>query len=341
MHVVSMIPPRAYLNDLGKVGVTVDTLGMRRGVPDPRAVLRLAGMLKRRRPLVLHSHMVHANLLSRLTRPFYRVPAMICTAHSTFEGGSLREWAYRMTDRLCDLTTQVSQVGLERYVRIGVAAPHKIRFVPNGVDTKRFRPDFQNRFRLRAELGLQDDFIWLAVGRFEEAKDYPNLIRAFASVVRRRGRTVLLIVGQGPLRKEVERLARELGVTAYLRFMGVRGDIPDLMNAADGYVMSSAWEGLPIVLLEASASGLPVVATDVGGNREVVLEGKSGILVPPKDHEALARSMLQIMALPQEIRVSMGMQARQHIEDHYALDKLVDQWEALYWEVLRKREASF
>lgn len=335
--VISMLPPEAYVRELEVAAIPVFSLGMRRGVPDLRALFRLARIVRRERPCVFHSHMVHANLLARVCRPIASVPVLVCTAHNIWEGSRWREWAYRLTDPFCDLTTQVSDAGLERYVRIGAVPARKIRFVPNGVDTNRFRPDIKARAYLRDSLGLRSEFIWLAVGRLEQAKDYPNMIRAFAKVHQLRRESRLFIVGQGSLRAEMERLAAELGLGNVVNFLGVRRDIPELMNAADAYVMSSAWEGMPLVLLEAAAVGLPVVATDVGGNREIVLDGKTGLLVPPKDPDALAGAMLRVMTLSPGARAAMGQAARSHIEAHYSLDRVTDEWEALYTTLLRAK----
>lgn len=337
VDVVTLLRPQAYVPELESVGIQVRHLGMQRGIPNPCGLLRLSRLLRKINPQVVHSHMVHANLLARLTRLLAQVPVLVCTAHNINEGGRWREWAYRLTDPFCDLTTQVSRAGLERYVRIGAVPPHKIRFIPNGVDTTKFRPNPEVRGRLRQELKLEDAFVWLAVGRFEEAKDYPNMLQAFAKVLRVHKDAVLLIAGQGSLREKAQSLAEELGIAPKVFFLGVRTDIPDLMNAADAYVMSSAWEGMPMVLLEAGAVGLPVVATDVGGNREVVVDGKSGLLVPSKDPEALARAMVRLMELSPEERRSMGKYGRRHIEENYSLERVVEQWEMLYMELLKKK----
>jgi len=336
------MPPRAYVVEMQAAGVSVFSLDIKRKVPDPRPFLRLARLIRAWRPEIVHSHMVHANILARIVRPLVRVPVLVCTAHSIDErgrkgSGRLREFLYRLTDPFCDLTTQVSQAGLERYVRIGTVPRHKIRYIPNGVDTERFKSDLEARLRSRQELRLEEAFVWLAVGRFDVEKDYPNMLRAFAQVVKKQCETFLLIAGDGPLRPAVEELARDLGLKDHVQFLGIRRDIPDLMNAADAYIMSSIWEGMPMVLLEASATELPIVATNVGGNREVVLDGKTGFLVPPKDPEALAQAMLRLMSLSEEERWRMGKLARQHIEAHYSLDRVVNQWEALYRELLAKK----
>lgn len=342
VQVVSLMPPKAYVEDLEAQGIPVTTLGIQRKIPDPRPILRLAWLIRAWKPHIIHSHMVHANILARLVRPLTSAPVLICTAHNIDERGQrgtgrLRILAYRSTDFLCDLTTQVSKAGLEHYVRIGAVPWQKIRYIPNGVDTKRFCPDPETRIRLRQALELGVDFTWLAVGRFDPPKDYPNLLRSFTRVTREQPGALLLIAGDGPLRPAMEEAARGLGIADRVQFLGIRQDIPALMNAADAYVMSSAWEGTPMVLLEASATELPIVATDVGGNREVVLNGRTGILVPPHDSEALAKAMLQVMGLPDEKRRRMGEAARQHIETNFSLDQVVDRWEALYRDLLAQK----
>lgn len=336
VSVVSLMPPKAYVEDLEAAGIPVFSLGIRRKLPDLGPVLRFARIIRKWRPDIVHSHMVHANLLARIVRFLAPIPVLICSARNIDEGGRFREVLYRLTDPLCDLTTQVSHAGLERYVRVGAVPRHKIRYIPNGVDTERFKPNLEDRLKFRKELGV-DGFVWLAVGRFDPQKDYPSMLQAFARVVHKHSNTILLIAGDGPLRKTMENLARELGIEKRTKFLGIRRDIPQLMNAADAYVMSSSWEGMPNVLLEASATGLPIVATDVGGNREIVLDGVTGFLVPPRNPEALARTMLRIMDLSDEERKEMGKRARKHIEVKFNLDRVVDLWEILYYELLEKK----
>lgn len=337
VRVVSLTPPKAYVEELEATGVPVISLGIRRKLPTPQSVLQLVKLIRSWRPQIIHSHMVHANLLARLVRPLTFMPTLICTAHSINEGSRLREFLYRLTDPLCDLTTQVSRAGLERYVRVKAVPRHKIRYIPNGVDTERFRPNPDKRSYLRAKLDLEARFVWFAVGRFHASKDYPNMLQAFAMIVKKRTEVALLIVGEGPLRSEMERLAQELEIGEYVRFLGIRRDVPELMNAADAYVMSSAWEGMANVLLEASATGLPIVATDVGGNGEIVIDGETGFLVPPKNPNKLAQAMLRLMSLPQEERKHMGERARQYVEENFSLERVVDRWEHLYCELLLKK----
>ena len=340
--VVSLLPPKAYLEELEKAGIPVYSLNIHKKFPDPRPLFRLIRLIRKFRPHIIHSHMVHANILARIVRPFVSVPVLVCTAHNIDErgrkgSGKLRILAYRFTDFLCDLTTQVSKAGLERYVQIRAVPRHKIRYIPNGVDLERFRFDPVARSRLREELNLQNKFVWIAVGRFHHAKDYPNMFYAFAQILGKKPAARLLIAGDGPLRIEMEKLAQKLGITQQVKFLGIRCDVPELLSASDAYVMSSEWEGMPMVLLEASAATLPIVATDVGGNREIVIHGKTGFLVPPKDPTALAQGMLKLMNLSEEDRRKMGQNARQHIGQNFAMERVVDLWESLYRELLARK----
>jgi glycosyltransferase involved in cell wall biosynthesis len=345
VQVVSLTPPLAYTEKLKEAGVPVISLGIQRKTPDFRPLFRLVRLINQWKPDIVHAHMVHANLLVRIARPLSSIPVLICTAHNVSErgrrgSGKLRELAYRLTDPFCDLTLQVSQAGVERYVKIRAVPRHKIRYFPNGVDLDEFKPDPEARARLRRVMRLEGLFVWLAVGRFDPQKDYFTMIQAFRTVQGEQPASRLLIVGEGPLRLAMEKIATEFGLKEKMIFLGIRRDIPDIMNAADAYVMSSAWEGLPNVLLEAHATGLPAVATDVGGNREILKDGITGFIVPPKSPEALAQAMLRLMNLSQEERQRMGEAARRHVEMNFDLKKRVNNLRILYQELLARKRVS-
>lgn len=338
VRIVSLTP----LGEMGAraqaAGLPTESLQMRRGIPDPRGLLRLVRLVRAWNPTVLHSHMLHANLMARALRPFTRIPAVVSTIHNIYEGGRVRMLGYRLTNGLVDHMTIISQAAADRFIRDRIVPRALLEVVPNGVDTARYRSVAAGtRERLRESLGLGGEFAWLAVGRFEVAKDHPNMLRAFARVRATRPDAVLLLVGRGSLQAEVETLAGTLGLDGRVRFVGTREDVPEFMTVADGYVMSSAWEGMPMVLLEAAAAGLPIVATRVGGNQEVVQEGVSGFLVPPSDDQALAAAMLRLMALPETERRAMGARGREQVHRDYGLERVVDRYETIYRGVLDKK----
>jgi len=139
------------------------------------------------------------------------------------------------------------------------------------------------------------------------------------------------------LRPAIEGLACGLGLGGECDSLAYSHDVPFPMGAVNACAMSSAWEGMPNVLLETSATSLPVVATDVGGNREVAFHEKTEFLAPPKDLHALAQAMLHLMSLPQEERKHMGERARRYVEENFSLERVVDRWERLYREHLLKK----
>ena len=332
---VSLLPPRALTDELEQRGVRWASLGMRRGAPDPRGLVRLVRLFRDFGPDVVHSHMIHANFLARAARLLgYRGP-LVCTAHNVDEGPTLfRRLTYRWTDRLCSITTNVSQAAVDSFVALRLAPPDRILCTPNGIDTSVFARDCEAGLQLRGELGAKSGFVWICVALFRPQKNHANLLRAFADVVPTCPETTLLLVGDGELRQSSEAFAADLGISESVRFVGLQRDVPRWLNAADGYVMASDFEGLPLVLLEAQAAGLPVVATDVGGNPELVQEGVTGFLVPPQDSAALAGAMLRMQQLPPEAREAMGRAGREHVVRTYDIENVLDRWEALYHELM-------
>jgi glycosyltransferase involved in cell wall biosynthesis len=346
VDVVTMLPPRPPTADLTGTGIREYCLHMRKGVADPSAILRLAALIRRNRPDVVNSHMTHANLLARAARPFCPVPVLVCTLHGykmySVKSGrcGLREVAHRLTDGLADMTTAVCQAAADRYTRIGAVPRRKLVVVPNGIRMAAYRSDWTTRKRVRNGLGLDDEFFWLAAGRLERVKDYATMLSAFRIAVSANARQVLMIGGDGALRSELEQMARHLEIGAKVRFLGHRSDLPQFLNAADGFAMSSIFEGMPLVLLEAAASALPIVATRVGGNAEIVRDGKTGLLVPSRDPAALGIAMRKVVAMNPADRDAMGCDARDYVRGRYAMDAVLDLWEALYFDLLERKAAS-
>lgn len=288
-------------------------------------------------PGVVHSHGFHGNMMARLLRLAGAAPAPITTIHNIYEGGWLRMLAYRLTDRWSALTVAVSRAAADRFVRLHAAPARKCAVVTNAIDVSEFTPDAAQRKRTRREMDAVDQFVWLAVGRLVPAKDYPNLLRAFALVAAAEPQARLWIVGEVTDADEQARIGRlitELGVDNSTKCLGLRRDIRALLDVADGFVLSSAWEGMPLALGEAMAMEKPVVATDVGGVRE--LAGEIGLIVRAADPLALADAMLRVMQLSGTERNWMGRAARGRIRERFSLDAKVEEWERLYASVLAR-----
>ncbi len=304
-----------------------------------RGLLRARSILREFRPDLLHSHTFPANMMARTLRLFGAAPAVLSTIHNVYEGGPLRTWAYRLTDRLSIHITAVSRAAAERYVHIKAVPKHKCTVVTNAIDVAEFTPDPARRIATRNTLGAREDFIWLAAGRIVPAKDFPNLMHAFAKVWPVYPRTQLWLVGEGSGSGRTENfvVATPHGTLDRIRILGLRRDMPALLDAADAFVLSSAWEGMPLVVGEAMAMEKPVVATNVGGVQE--LSGDAGAMVPAKDPAALAEAMLAVMRLSPQQRQAQGGAARQRVAAQFSFATRTEEWEAFYRSLLGTRSA--
>jgi glycosyltransferase involved in cell wall biosynthesis len=214
--------------------------------------------------------------------------------------------------------------------------------IPNGVDTTRFRPmpDLDKAALKRELLGdpavRADTPLVLNVARLVPQKGLSYLARAARLVLDSRPDARFAVVGQGPLEDELARQVAELDLEGRFVLAGVRSDVPELMAAADVFVLSSLWEGLPISLLEAMSSGCPVVATEVGGVGGVVQSDRTGLLVPSEDPDALAQAILRSLNNPQESQ-QRALAAREWAHRHYSMETWVRKLEQLYLHELGQR----
>lgn len=291
--------------------------------------LKLKSVIKVFDPDVVHAHMVHANLLSRLVRLIQPIKKLINTAHNTNEGGKLRMLAYRLTHSLTDAMTNVTLEAVKVFEQKKATPVGGIFEVSNGIDTALYKRDKSSGQRIREAYGIGDDEkIILAVGRLEAAKDYENLISAFAQLTGSLTPTKLWIVGDGSERKKLSDLVDSLNVSDRVTFLGVRSDVAHIYNAADLYVLSSAWEGFGLVVAEAMASERVVVVTDCGGVKEVV--GECGYLVPPQNSLALKNAMSKALSIPLIDAENMGRTSRTRIVENYSIDRIVGVWSGIY-----------
>lgn len=296
------------------------------------SIVRALRFIGKFRPDVLHSHSFHSNVFARLLGCLARVP-VISTVHNVYEGGWMRMLAYRMTDRLCLETIAVSNAVAEQFLQRSSTAREKCRVIRNAIEIEAFEPDGEVRSRTRAEVGLKPDFVWLTVARSAPGKDHPTLLRAFEQVKGMYPETQLWVAGVGfPALEPMRMLAMRLGDS--VRWLGIRDDVGKLLDAADGYVMSSAWEGLPLAITEAMAMEKPVVATDVGGVAEVV--GFAGSLTPPRNPEKLAQAMMKVMGLSGEERSTLGAAARRRVTEEFNMETRGQAWERLYAEAVAR-----
>lgn len=322
---------------LAHAGVRLFGFQMRHGLADPPAWLRVNRWLRTHRPDIVHAHLPHATYLARWARLTSPVRVVIDTIHTSATGPIARRLGFASSRWLSDCTTIVSHTAAQGWQDAGTVSASRLAVIPNGVDTEVWRPDTEMRAWMRAQLGIGNTFMWLAAGRLDPVKNYALLLRAFARLP---AGTLLYVAGTGPLEAELRQQACDLGIQDRVHFLGFVDNLLPWMQAADAVALASRWEGLPLVLLEAAATALPVVATDVPGTREVIVPGSTGFLCAADDPAQMAAAMLCVMDLSPEQRAATGANARAHTVSNFSLPRVLDRWEALYEHLLAIRRES-
>ena len=208
----------------------------------------------------------------------------------------------------------------------------KMQLIYNGIDGRVFdRRNYEGLgLAIRAELGIESNQKVIGVvGRLAPIKNHALLLEAMRSVIECFPRTVLLLVGDGPLKPAVQKTIGELGLEQSVKLLGARTDIPRLLSIMDIFVLPSLSEGLSLTLIEACAAGLPIVATEVGGNPEVVGHGDNGLIVPSNDPEALAAAVSYLLK-NEDTAMEMGAKGRQRFAKNFTVQTMVEKYQALY-----------
>ena len=336
--VLSYLPfsPDSWASELQGTNIRLFTLNASSGMLKYAGLLGAVMAVKRFRPDILVGFMYHGIMTARIAGRLTGVPAVVSSVRNERDG-PLRERIMRATDGLTDAVTVQSCHLASELAQKQVAAGSHVYVIPNSVDVARFAMRlYRDRTRERFCVG-RDQFLWLAVGRLDHAKDYPNLLNAFAALAQRHHNTRLMIAGDGPLKGDLHTMVQRMDMDSRVRLLGLRQDMPALYAASDALVLSSAWEGMPNVLLEAMASRTPVVATSVGTVPEVVADGKTGFIVPPHDHRALSNAMARIIELPEETRRAFGRAGYDRVLSDYSRESVIDKWEDLFDRLLSDR----
>ncbi len=304
---------------------------------DYRLYFKLAREFWRYRIHIAHTHSWATLMEGMIGAKLAAVPIIIHGEHGTMQTESklhifVQRWFWRRTD----LMLSVSEVLRENLHRTFDFPKERIQVVRNGVDLSRFDLS-RNGIDYKARLGLPPEaLVFGAVGRLVPVKAYPVLLKAAKLVFREIPAAHLAIVGDGPLRHELVHLARDYNMMDRVHFLGARKDVSEILRAFDVYVLCSESEGMSNTILEAMASGRPVVATAVGGNPELVVDGETGLLVPPNHPHHLATALAKLLREPAR-RQCLGQRGRQRVEERFSLESMVRNYARVYAEMFRRR----
>jgi glycosyltransferase involved in cell wall biosynthesis len=328
---------------LGMLGVPSHRVPLAARLLNPGALSALVELFRRERPAVVQSHGARSNVYTRLAGRIAGVPAVLSTVHNSlfdYDVPRLRRAGYvlaeRLTSPLADAAIAVSGAVARDLAGRYRMREDKVVTIRNGIDAEAFVAGRHAR-DLRAALDLAPgDRVIGLTARMTAQKGHRHLLDALPALLERVPRLRCLFVGDGPLRAELERAAARLGVAGVCRFTGARSDVADVLSLLDVAVLPSLSEGLPFALLEAMALGKPVVATDVGGNAEVVADGETGLIVPARDPAALARALTILLEQPLTAR-TMGQRGGARVRERFTLTQMCESLERLYVSTLRRK----
>lgn len=329
VSIVTLMDHNDFADELEAVGIKVESLKIPRGKYDLSSLPRLVRILKRLRPDIVCTFMYHANVLGRVAAKIAGVPAVVSSIRNAVFGGRLAERLMSITDGMADVTTTNSQLAADSLLARGVVQRNRLVVIPNAIEPAKPPDPGLSRAAAIGD-GLESTWLWLSVGRLEHQKGHDIALQALANLWARGVDSHLLIAGTGSLKEELTLLRDELGLQEHVTFLGYRRDVGDLMHLADGFLLSSRWEGLPNVVMEACGAGLPVVATDVGGVREIIENRHSGLIVPADDPQALSDAMHELRTLGASELAAMSSFARQAVEVKFEHDSVMARWEALF-----------
>ena len=329
-------------------GFTVVDLQRKPGV-DRQVPRRIRRIIREQNVRLLHAHQYTPFFYASASRGMWGLlrsrPRVLFTEHGRHYPAILktkRVLANKLLLRSRDRVTAVGNFVKQALVSNEGIKARRIEVVYNGIDPQQFTFDATGETRavVRNELGIGGEQpVLLQVARFHPVKDHATAIRAFAFAFKQgqwneKQTPVFLLAGDGDKKDEMEKLVTELGVNDHVRFLGVRSDVPRLMAAADVFTLSSLSEGISVTLLEARGAAVPIAATDVGGNGEVVKHESSGLLSPRGDHEGLGRNLLMLLT-DAATRRRMGDAGRQRLLETFTQEQMHARYAAIYEETLK------
>jgi L-malate glycosyltransferase len=303
---------------------------------DYRLYFKLARAFRFYKIHIAHTHGWGTLLEGIVGAKLARVPAIVHGEHGTIKDNTRAHiYLQQLMWHAADEVLSVSDALRQKLAQTINFPENRIRVIANGVDVRRFTVA-RDRSGWKRRLNLPSEALTFGtVGRFVPVKCYPVLLEASRLIFDKIPNSYLVLVGDGPLHEQLVRLARDYKIHNRVRFLGWRSDVPEILNALDVYVLASESEGMSNTILEAMACGLPVVATAVGGNVELV-DRAGGVLVPPYNPKSLADTVSLLLSDPAR-RETMGSLARRRVEEHFSLEMMAENYARVYLDVVSRR----
>jgi glycosyltransferase involved in cell wall biosynthesis len=341
-QVVSMLPPGTVAQQIRASGIHIESLEMSAGRITPRDIFRFVQLVRRKKPDIVQTWMYHADFLGGIGAKLAgKFPVVWGIHNSTVDRVSTKK-STRLIIQLCAALSgwaptkiiSVSQRAIDIHVKAGYKAG-KFVFIPNGFDLQAFHPIPSAHSELCHSLNISENAkIVGLIARFDPQKDVKNFIDSAAKISKKISEARFILCGDNmtSANQELAKWIRSAGIQEQIYLLGHRNDIPKIMAGLDIAALSSYGEAFPLVLGEAMACGIPCVGTNVGDSAFLI--GDTGRIVPPRDSEALAKAISDLLILPPSDREKLGKKARQRIKENFSLEQMVHTYSDLYKNLL-------
>ncbi len=342
---VACLPTGVFVEKIKESGALIKPVDMRNR-SNFKVILQLRGLMKDQNIDIVHSQGARADFFARMAAMLARVPVVFSTVPMTVEGfdvNPIKKLIYillnRFSERFVDRFMVVSDALKKMMIEKHKIEPQKVVKIYNGIEKDDYviaddeimciRTGFRNKS------GLEEDTPVIGIiGRLVWQKGIEHFIEVIPEILKEFKEARFFIVGDGPLENKLKAASKKLKIDDKISFTGFRSDIKDILASIDIFVMPSLLEGLPMILLEAMAMGKPIVATNIDGINEVVENGKTGLLVPPKAPEALSEAIVNLL-IHRDQACQMGINARRVVEERFGVDIMIRKVEEVYEELLQ------
>lgn len=343
---VACMPEGIFMERIKGSGASVKPIDMSSKF-NFKVILQLVNLIKEQRIDIVHSQGARADFFARLSAKLARVPVVISTVPMPVDGFDvnpikkfiyivLNKFSERFVDKFIVVSEALKDVMIERHK----VDPQKVAMIYNGIEINEYRIDeaekvIHGKLGLMEEIGLKSDVPVIGViGRLVWQKGFEYFIEAIPGVLNKFKDAKFLVVGEGLLEEELKAVSKKLKIDDKISFTGFRRDIKEILATIDIFVIPSLLEGLPMILLEAMGMGKPIVATDIDGIKEVLENGKTGLLVPPRDTVALTDAIVNLLIYRDQAH-QMGINARRVVEEKFGVDIMVEKVEDVYEDLLQ------
>lgn len=331
---IIIAPPGKFLEKYQKLNLKIYPLLLKNLLKN---ILRIRQVIKREKPKIIHCHGTRAAFLVRtaLIR-LKEKPKVLYTLHGFHlpKKHFFVRWFFLILEKILnhwtDLLICVSEADKRLVLKFKTISSRKIKVIKNGIDIEKFRVNLKGIQKIKKELGLMNKFILSSIGRLHPQKDFSTILKALRLLIPNfKNNIKLLIIGDGPQKEFLEKEVKNLKLKEYVKFLGFREDIPLLINLSDIIILSTNWEGLPLIPLETAVCKKPIIASDVNGVRETIIDTMTGYLFKVGSKEDLARKILKL-AKSKELRKKIGNKAFEFVSKKFSKEKMIKEYQNLY-----------